>query len=130
MNTNDIRRLNLDRLIGNHGVHGRIAQFAKANGIDPSYLSQLLNSHRNMGEKAAQTLEDALKLPRGSLDKPLNEEVANAAAEQIARDLGSEAITLLELYKAASPELRTAALRVLEIPLHPYIAKRDEPHQE
>lgn len=123
MKINDIRKLNLDRLIGNPGVHGRIAKFAHENDLDPSYISQLLNGHRNIGEKAAHTLEDKLKLPRGFLDRPLSEDAASEAAEAYAQELGDGAITLLNLYKAASPELRTAALRVLETPLHPYTAK-------
>lgn len=123
MNTNDLRRINLDRLIGNHGVHGRIAEFAKANGLDPSYLSQLLNGHRNLGEKAARNIEESLSLPSGHLDKMLDEDAAQDTAQTIAAELGSDAVTLLELYQAASPELRTAALRVLETALHPYSPK-------
>lgn len=130
MNTFETRRLNLDRLIGNHGVHGRIAIFAKEHDLDASYLSQLLNNHRKLGEKAAHNIEDALKVPRGTLDKPLSAGRENSDASAIAKDLGDEAVTLLELYQAASPELRTAALRVLESHLHSHTVKPIPPTQK
>jgi phage repressor protein C with HTH and peptisase S24 domain len=45
--------------------------FAYKHGLDASYLSQLLNGHRNLGEKAAGTLEAKIGLHPGSLVAPL-----------------------------------------------------------
>ncbi|MBI6798754.1 helix-turn-helix domain-containing protein [Pseudomonas syringae] len=44
--------------------------FANQHGLDASYLSQLLNGHRKLGEKAAATLEEKIKLHPGSLVNP------------------------------------------------------------
>ncbi|PBP42770.1 peptidase [Pseudomonas syringae] len=44
--------------------------FANQHGLDASYLSQLLNGHRKLGEKAAATLEEKINLPPGSLVNP------------------------------------------------------------
>lgn len=44
--------------------------FANLHGLDASYLSQILNGHRKMGEKAAATLEEKIGLPSGSLVNP------------------------------------------------------------
>ncbi len=45
--------------------------FANQHGLDASYLSQILNGHRNLGEKAAANLEDKIGLPSGSLVNPV-----------------------------------------------------------
>lgn len=44
--------------------------FSNRHGLDASYLSQLLNGHRSLGEKAAATLEDKIGLPPGTLVAP------------------------------------------------------------
>lgn len=44
--------------------------FANQYGLDASYLSQILNGHRNLGEKAAANLEEKIGLPTGSLVSP------------------------------------------------------------
>jgi len=44
--------------------------FANQHGLDASYLSQILNGHRNLGEKAAANLEEKIGLPKGSLVSP------------------------------------------------------------
>ncbi|MEQ4308549.1 LexA family transcriptional regulator [Pseudomonas syringae] len=44
--------------------------FANRHGLDASYLSQLLNGHRKLGEKAAATLEEKINLHPGSLVNP------------------------------------------------------------
>ncbi|MBC3953154.1 MULTISPECIES: XRE family transcriptional regulator [Pseudomonas] len=44
--------------------------FANQFGLDASYLSQLLNGHRKLGEKAAATLEGKIDLPAGTLVTP------------------------------------------------------------
>ena len=44
--------------------------FANTHGLDASYLSQILNGHRNLGEKAATTLEQKIGLSPGTLVAP------------------------------------------------------------
>lgn len=45
-----------------------IAAFARHFSLDSTYISQLLNGHRNLGERAARKLEAALGQPPMSLD--------------------------------------------------------------
>lgn len=46
-------------------------EFAEQHNLDASYLSQLLNGHRSLGEKAASNLEAKIGLPEGTLRVPL-----------------------------------------------------------
>lgn len=50
--------------------------FANQHGLDASYLSQILNGHRNLGEKAAANLEEKIGLPSGSLVSPVMPETS------------------------------------------------------
>ncbi|WP_295473279.1 LexA family transcriptional regulator [uncultured Pseudomonas sp.] len=67
--------------------------FAKQHGLDASYLSQILNGHRNMGEKAAATLEEKIGLPSGTLVSPASESdvdqrvVTRSTAAEIVRQM-------------------------------------------
>jgi len=45
-------------------------EFAEQHNLDASYLSQLLNGHRSLGEKAAANLEAKIGLPEGTLTAP------------------------------------------------------------
>ncbi|CAM5186517.1 hypothetical protein OURE66S_01222 [Oligella ureolytica] len=48
---------------------GSIAQLARDySGLDATYISQLLNGHRNFGEKAARKMELTLGFPNGWFD--------------------------------------------------------------
>jgi len=47
---------------------GSAAAFARAHGIEASYLSQLINQHRSFGERAARKMEMKAGLPAGYLD--------------------------------------------------------------
>lgn len=47
-----------------------LKDFADRHDLDPSYLSQILNGHRNMGERAAANLEKKLSLLPGFLTAP------------------------------------------------------------
>lgn len=65
----DIKQLRVEalrRLMGGLGNK----EFAEKYDIDASYISQLLNNHRPMGEKAAQNLEKKLGITPGSLVTP------------------------------------------------------------
>lgn len=70
------RRLNLRRIIDNAismGIAKHDSDFAKSKDLDPSYISQLINGHRNIGERSARNLENKLGLEKGALDKIENE---------------------------------------------------------
>ncbi|MEN4753011.1 MULTISPECIES: XRE family transcriptional regulator [Pseudomonas] len=55
--------------------------FANRHGLDASYLSQILNGHRNLGEKAAANLEEKIGLPSGSLVSPAASETSATAVK-------------------------------------------------
>lgn len=67
MISSEERKVNLKRLINNTGKN--VAEFCRENDLDPSYISQLLNGHRNIGEKAARKIEEKARLEIGILDK-------------------------------------------------------------
>jgi transcriptional regulator with XRE-family HTH domain len=129
MNTNEIRQLNLKRLIGNKVPSSKVADFAKEYDIDASYLSQLLNGHRRIGEKSARNIENKVGIPSGELDNPFayndseqraNSIISEARAEYIASKDGPAAVELLKHFREASPEMKAAALRLLGIDDHLY----------
>nr|WP_256217517.1 S24 family peptidase [Pseudomonas sp. NBRC 111119] len=60
-------------------------EFAEAHDLDASYLSQLLNGHRKLGEKAARNLEVKIGLAAGMLTSPPAEEPSNAAPTNVVR---------------------------------------------
>ncbi|MFS1525346.1 LexA family protein [Microbulbifer sp. 2304DJ12-6] len=70
MEISDIRRDNLRQLVDQYKSK---AAFGRRYGVDPTYVSQLLNKHRNFGEKAARNMEGKLKLKPLTLDKPIGE---------------------------------------------------------
>lgn len=74
-----IRKANLAALIGEK--YGAAADFARKHDLDPTYISQLMTGHRNMGEKAARKIERHAELPVGFLDQfaALGEQEAIAA---------------------------------------------------
>lgn len=67
MNTADTRYRNILALLRGYE---RDAQFADAAGISTSYLSQIKNRTRNLGEKAARNIEANLGFAEHSLDDP------------------------------------------------------------
>lgn len=69
MDINQLRVAALRRLIG--GM--QLREFADRYDLDASYLSQILNGHRNLGEKAAINLEEKLGLPAFALLYPRDE---------------------------------------------------------
>lgn len=65
----DIRQLRvgaLRRLIGADSLK----DFAEEHDLDSSYLSQILNGHRNLGEKAARNMEEKIGCKPGTLVTP------------------------------------------------------------
>lgn len=77
MDIKSIRKSNLERLIIEflkRDRHTTKAAFAEMCGISPAQLSQLLgeNSSRNIGDKMARKIEQAMERPFGWLDSPRN----------------------------------------------------------
>lgn len=66
MNISQLRVEALRALIGDL----KTKEFADRYNLDPSYLSQLLNGHRPLGDKAAKNLEDKIGLTGGTLLLP------------------------------------------------------------
>lgn len=65
----DINKLRIETLVGLIGEE-KASKFAERYGLDPSYLSQLINGHRPMRDKAAKNLEDKIGLAPGTLLMP------------------------------------------------------------
>ncbi|WP_338523338.1 XRE family transcriptional regulator [Pseudomonas batumici] len=68
-------------------------EFAERHNLDASYLSQLLNGHRSLGEKAAATLETKIGLMAGALVTPVIGKAVALALSQ-PREIESNAIML------------------------------------
>lgn len=66
MDIKQIRRDNLKRLIKEQGS---IRAFADATGLNAAFVSQMVNGHRNVGDKTARKIEMALDLFLYSLDE-------------------------------------------------------------
>lgn len=62
-----IRRLNLEYLIGERET---IANLAKLYDLNESLLSQVKNGTRNMGDRLARKMEEAMAKPTGWMDVP------------------------------------------------------------
>lgn len=88
--------------------------FANSHGLDASYLSQILNGHRKMGEKAAANLEEKIGLTSGSLVNPVT------TPETPAAKTGMSAIDQLKLslakVKGFSAEARDRIVAAAEEP--------------
>lgn len=71
--TPEIRLENLKKFINELEEQGKAKSFAEIariyDGVDASYLSQLVNGYRNLGEKAARNLEKKFQLPDFYFDR-------------------------------------------------------------
>lgn len=73
MDISIIRRMNLKKFISEYldsGKYKNYAEFCTNKGLEASYLSQILNGHRNIGERSARNLELKIGLSQKSLDNP------------------------------------------------------------
>ncbi|HDS1679173.1 TPA: peptidase [Pseudomonas putida] len=79
--------INERRIASLRTIMGTLSQkeFAEAHDLDASYLSQLLNGHRKLGEKAALNLELKIGLAAGTLTSPPPEEPSTAAPANVVR---------------------------------------------
>lgn len=79
MDINQQRIEALKALIGSR----KTKDFADQHDLDASYLSQMLNGHRPMGERAARNLESKIGLPAGYLTAP---RMTSAATDKASGD--------------------------------------------
>lgn len=65
MAASEFRRTNLESLIQEYGTIERLSDLSDQS---PSYISQVRNGTRNMGNKVARKVESELGLPAGWMD--------------------------------------------------------------
>lgn len=67
--TMDMNGIRINRLRELTGKFNTVAEFSRHYGIEPSYISQIVNGHRSFGEKAARKMEKVLNLDAGYFDR-------------------------------------------------------------
>ncbi|MCU0092240.1 LexA family transcriptional regulator [Pseudomonas koreensis] len=79
--------INERRIASLRKIMGTLSQkeFAEAYDLDASYLSQLLNGHRKLGEKAALNLELKIGLTAGTLTSPPSQGTPTATSDNVVR---------------------------------------------
>ncbi len=105
----DIKTLRVDAL---RRVIGPLSQkdFADQHDLDASYLSQILNGHRSLGEKAALNLEQKIGLTPGVLVNPNGQGPAMIEGEY-SRDVVREAPSA---YQVLQDKATPRAVAVIE----------------
>lgn len=113
----DIQKLRvaaLRRLIGTD----TLKDFAERNDLDSSYLSQILNGHRNLGEKAARNMEEKIGCKPGALVSPQVTEptedtgVLETGVEQAKTATGTNMAALQRLKGKVTPRSLAALNRI------------------
>lgn len=103
----EIRRRNLDSIVGKPGMRGRIIEFATKFEVHENWVSQVLRGARTMGEKAARNIERKTGLPRMALDHP---DGPNQAIADSRNKLRTDQMELLEMFEQSNPEVQRAIL--------------------
>lgn len=93
--TKKIRLANLAKLFNEYQAEGKrknekrkrtLGMFAEWLGLNPAFLSQMLNEFRGVGPKTARLVERRYKLPAGWMDQPHSDgDPANETEEEIIR---------------------------------------------
>lgn len=82
MNVYEMRQAILKKIIGDKNIK----DFADQYGLNPSYVSQLLNSVKALGDGAAIKMETSIGLPAGTLSAPRIEHASEfEAAPEISK---------------------------------------------
>ena len=84
MDSKETRRANLKRLIRDRAGDNQ-REFAEMCGLNVSHLSQMVNKHRDVGDKIARQIETALRLGYGELDH-VESPTLTSAAQEVGRD--------------------------------------------
>ena len=82
-----------------------VVAFCKSAGLNPAYISQVLNGHRNMGSGYARKIEKHEGFPTGALDAP-ELDAATTLASLSEKEL-------LEVFQIAAPDLSQEAAQQL-----------------
>lgn len=97
MSISEIRQKNLRKILDaaiSSGSSKNDADFCSKHDLNPSYISQMLNGHRSIGEKSARNIERKI----GLLDKTLDEEQPQQLSPQ-ASNRHSEQLNSFDLNK-------------------------------
>lgn len=65
----------LNKIIEKSGLN--LSEFCQKHDLSQSYLSQIINGHRTLGDKAALNLEEKLQLKAGELTSPQRIDIPN-----------------------------------------------------
>lgn len=114
MDSQQIRKANLIKLIGDIHRRGAAAEFAKKHNLSPDQVRHMLTGYRPFSEKIARKFEEHIGLEPGTLDLPVSSHVAETAAKFTAQRMGKDAVTLLEAYQKLSKEKQQMALRIIQ----------------
>ena len=106
MDMNDVRRRNLRRLLNQYDTQ---VEMAKVLGITPQALSGVLTGQKPFGEKVARSIEKALKLHLGWLDRNGGDETGPGIA-----GLDDAVIELARQVQELTPRDRTVVTKLVE----------------
>lgn len=106
MDINDVRRRNLSRLLYQYDSQ---AAMARAVGISPQALSGVLTGNKPFGERFARSIETALKVKPGWLDRNGGSEAGPGLA-----GLDDETIRLAQRIQELTPRDRAAVVKLVE----------------
>ena len=106
MNIAEVRRRNLARLVCQYPTQ---AAMARAVGVSPQALSQVLNATKPCGEKQARSMEAALGLTPGWLDRNGGSESGPGIA-----GLDDETLQLAQRIQELTPRDRAAVVKLVE----------------
>lgn len=104
MENKEIRRARLEALILEHGS---AAELERITGTDATYIRNIKNGVRQMGDELARRFEEKLEKPRGWMDTPEGSGLMTRTEDE--RDM-------LEKYRKASPRWRLSLRYLAEVP--------------
>lgn len=119
----DIRRSNLKRLINESGT---ASLFARKHQLDATYLSQIINGHRNLGEKSARNFEQKIGIPLGSLDAPSRTDTKNFDFKTATTCHTPFEIALLDLFRQIPEDQQPRLLGYIESKVEDILDKKTE----
>jgi transcriptional regulator with XRE-family HTH domain len=107
----DIKQVRIDRLKDIIEQMGGAAEVERKHEISASYLSQLLNGFRTIGEKSARNLEQKLNLPTMYLDQ----QNSYSNKDNLTPDLIAHLKVMQQLPDYARTEVMRDAIKTAEL---------------
>jgi phage repressor protein C with HTH and peptisase S24 domain len=98
----DIKKMRIQALRNLMG-HRTQKEFAELYNLDASYLSQLLNGHRSLGEKAAANLEAKIGLAAGTLTAPQLRDASSARPPESSVESNAEYLGPIDVWDDETP---------------------------